>query len=102
MLIRLRGQYRFGTNIKPNDLTLTRKHGDWFASITVKVDESACRRERGANLRRGLDFGLTDWAMFDDGETIANPCWLRKGLPKFKNLQQQWAKKRKGSLCFVG
>ena len=37
MSIRLRGQHRFGSEAKPNDLTITRKNGEWFASVTLRV-----------------------------------------------------------------
>lgn len=98
MSIRVRGRHRFGEGAKPNDLTLTRRHGEWFASITLRVGEADCARERESDLHRGVDFGLTDWATFDDGEAIANPRWMRNELPRLAELQRQRARKRKGSL----
>jgi putative transposase len=35
MSIRARGQHRFGDGTKPNDLTIMRKNGEWFASVTL-------------------------------------------------------------------
>jgi putative transposase len=35
MSIRARGQYRFGDGVKPNDLAIMRKNGEWFASLTL-------------------------------------------------------------------
>lgn len=73
MAIRVRGQHHFGPEAKPNDLTIIRKNGEWFASVTLRVPKAACARERRDHQHRGVDFGLTDWATFDNGETIANP-----------------------------
>jgi putative transposase len=100
MMIRARGRHRFDDEVKPNDLTVTRKNGEWFASVTLRVPEAACARERTAHQHRGLDFGINDWATFDDGETIANPRWLREELSRLADLQRQRARKRKGSVRY--
>ena len=99
MSIRLRGKHRF-VEAKPNDLTIIRRNGEWFASVTLRVAETACARELTDHRHRGVDFGLTDWATFDDGETIKNPRWTRNELPRLADLQRQRARKRKGSLRY--
>ena len=99
MTIRVRGRHRFA-EAKPNDLTLTRKNGEWFASITLRVAEEFCARERTDHQHRGIDFGLTDWATFDNGETIKNPRWTRNELPRLAALQRQRAKKSRGSVRY--
>ncbi len=100
LMLRARGQHRFGEEAKPNDLTITRKNGEWFGSVTLRVPESACVRVRTDNQHRGIDFGLADWATFDNGETISNPRWTRNELPKLAALQRARAKKRKGSVRY--
>ena len=100
MSIRARGRHRFGADAKPNDMTLTRKNGEWFVSVTLRVPDEACARQHTADLRRGVDFGINDWATFDDGQSIDNPRWLREELPKLAALQRERARKRKGSLRF--
>ena len=100
MAIRLRGQHRFGADAKPNDLTIIRKNGEWFASVTLRVPEGACARERTEHQHRGVDFGINDWATFDNGATIANPRWTRNELPRLAELQRQRAKKKKGSVRY--
>ena len=82
MAIRLRGQHRFGADAKPNDLTIIRKNSEWFASVTLRVPITACARERTDHRHRGIDFGLTDWATFDNGQTLENPRWTRNELYK--------------------
>ncbi|WP_038167558.1 RNA-guided endonuclease TnpB family protein [Thiomonas sp. FB-Cd] len=98
MSIRARGQHRFGADAKPNDITLTRRNGQWFVSVTLRVPEEACARQRTDDLRRGVDFGVTDWATFDDGRNIDNPRWVREELPRLAALQRQRARKRRGSI----
>ncbi|WP_031406172.1 RNA-guided endonuclease TnpB family protein [Thiomonas sp. FB-Cd] len=98
--IRARGQHRFGIDAKPNDIALTRRNGQWFVSVTLRVPDAACARERTADMRRGVDFGITDWATFDAGPPIANPRWVREALPRLAVLQRQRARKRKGSVRY--
>ena len=93
MSIRARGRHRFGSDAQPNDVTLTRRNRQWFVSVTLRVPDAACAR-------RGVDFGIHDWAIFDDGRTIENPRWLRTELPKLAALQRQRARKKKGSPRF--
>ena len=100
MSIRARGRHRFGAQAKPNDITLTRRNGQWFASVTLRVPDDVCARQRTDSMRRGVDFGITDGATFDDGQTIANPRWLRTELPKLAALQRQRARKKRGSVRF--
>ena len=100
MSIRARGRHRFGPDAQPNDITLTRRNGQWFVSVTLRVSDAACARQRTADLRRGVDFGVRDWATFDDGQSIDNPRWLREELPKLAALQRERARKSKGSLRF--
>ncbi|MBB5428808.1 putative transposase [Paraburkholderia sp. JPY158] len=95
--LRARGKHRFGEGVKPNDLTITRRNGQWFASITLRVSAEACARQRTGDDHRGVDFGVTDWATFDNGETIANPRFVQNELPKLAQLQRERACKKKGS-----
>lgn len=47
-----------------------------------------------------FDFGINDWATFDDGQTVANPRWLREELPRLAALQRQRARKHRGSVRY--
>src|ERR1700675_778262 len=100
MSIRARGRHRFGDGAKPNDLTITRKNGEWFASVTLRVSQDSCARARTGEDHRGVDFGLTDWATFDNGETIANPRFVRNEMPRTADLQRQQARKKRGSIRY--
>lgn len=100
MMLRARGRHRFGPEAVPNDLTISRKNDQWYASVTLRVPQSACGRKRTSALHRGIDFGVTDWATFDNGETIENPRWVRNELPRLADLQRQLARKKKGSIRY--
>ena len=76
MSLRARGRHRFGIEARPNDIILTRRNGHWFVSVTLRVPEEICARQRTGDARRGVDFGITDRATFNDGRTIANPRWV--------------------------
>lgn len=100
MSIRARGRHRFGDGTKPNDLTVTRKNDAWLASVTLRVSEDACARARSGDAHRGVNFGLNDWATFDNGETIANPRFVRNEMPRMADLQRQQARKKRGSIRY--
>ena len=101
MSIRARGQHRFGDGAKPNDLTIARRNGEWFASVTLRVSEDSCARARTGDDHRGVDFGLNDWATFDNGEAIANPRFTRNEMPRMADLQRQQARKKRGSVRYT-
>jgi hypothetical protein len=42
--------------LKANDLTITRKNGEWFARVTLRVSEDACARARTGGAHPGVDF----------------------------------------------
>lgn len=96
MMMRARGRHRFA-EFQLNDVTISRRNGQWFASVTLRVADEACAREREGNQQRGVDFGVTDWATFEDGTRIENPRFLRDELPKLAALQRQRECKKKGS-----
>lgn len=96
MSIRARGRHRFGDGAKP----IMRKNGEWFASVTLRVSASACARMRNGEDHRGVDFGINDWATFDNGETIANPRFIRNKLSWMADLQRQQARKKRGSIRY--
>ena len=98
LLIRARGRHRFGEAAKPNDLTVYRKGSHWYASVTFRVPDEACARARTDNRERGVDFGVTDWATFDDGQTIENPRFFRRQMDRLSDLQRDRARKKRGSV----
>jgi putative transposase len=100
MSMRARGRHRFGDGAKPNDLTIIRRNGEWFASVTLRVSAHACARMRNGDGHRGVDFGINAWATFDNGETIANPRFVRNEMPRMAHLQRQQARKTRGSIRY--
>jgi putative transposase len=64
------------------------------------VAEAACARERTGDAQVGVDFGLIDWANFDDGTTIDNPRWTRHAAGRLADLQRRRARKRRGSIRY--
>lgn len=96
--IRARGEHRFGDAIVHNDLTITRRGSTWWATVTLRVPDQQCARQRAGNEQIGLDFGLTAWATTHTGEEVNNPRWLREQLRELACLQRSRARKKRGSL----
>ncbi len=53
MPIRARERHRFGPEAKSNDIALTRRNGQWFVSVTLRVPGAAYAGERTGEQRRG-------------------------------------------------
>jgi hypothetical protein len=96
--VRARGRHRFGEAAEPNDLTTTRRNDQWFASVTLRATEEACARVRIGDAHRGVDFGVTEWATSDNGDTIANPRFVQNSRPRLAQLPLERARKKKGSV----
>jgi hypothetical protein len=103
LMLRVRGMSRFDA-FEANDLTLKRiRKGDgkklavWEASITLRVSESDCARERTGHDIACFDQGLTDRLVFDNGEKVENTRLLRNRLDELAELQQARSRCTKGS-----
>jgi putative transposase len=103
LMLRVRGMSRFDA-FEANDLTLKRvrkAHGKklavWEASITLRVSEADCARERTGHDIRAFDQGLTDRLVFDNGEKVQNTRLLRNRLDELAELQQERSRCTKGS-----
>ena len=67
---------------------------------TGAKDGGACARV--GHDRRGVEFCLNDWIMFDNAETIDNPRFVRKEPPHMADLQRQQETKKRGSFRYSG
>lgn len=69
--------------------------GRYFASFVVQTsqDETLPLAEPEV----GIDLGLTHFAVLSDGTKVAAPKFLRQAARKLKRLQQNLARKKKGS-----
>lgn len=57
-------------------------------------------RGSAGHQHRGVDFGINDWATFDNGETIANPRWTRNELPPHGRVATAAGEEEKGSVRY--
>jgi putative transposase len=97
--IRMRGRPRVALGLgEPRTLTIRRKCGKWYASVTVRYPMEALARPRPPVERAvGFDAGARVLLMTSDGERIENPRYLKASLQRLAEIQRQKEKKRKGS-----
>ena len=77
-------------------MTVSRRAGRWYASLTVEREEPAVREApRGGAV--GIDLGVKTLATLSDGTIIENPRLLRKSEQKLKKAQKALSRKVKGS-----
>ena len=77
-------------------MTVSRRAGRWYASLTVERDTpAAVRPPTGGTV--GVDLGVKTLATISDGTIIENPRYLRKSERKLKRAQQALSRKMKGS-----
>ena len=76
-------------------ITVSRRAGCWYASLTVEREPTANPAPRGGLV--GVDLGVKNLATLSDGAVIENPRYLRKAERKLKQAQQALSRKTKGS-----
>ena len=76
-------------------ITVSRRAGCWYASLTVEREPTANPAPRGGVV--GVDLGVKNLATLSDGAVIENPRYLRKAERKLKQAQQALSRKTKGS-----
>ncbi|WP_414585006.1 RNA-guided endonuclease InsQ/TnpB family protein [Scytonema sp. PCC 10023] len=102
--IRMRGEARlWGT---PTTCTIFYKNGEWYASITVEIDDVLLKKSRSTRVANvvAIDMGCENaatLAWISEGETEVNgyhqyaaPQFLRKTEAKIKKLSKQTRRKQ--------
>ncbi len=69
--------------------------GRYFASFVATTAEDEILPPVGSEM--GIDLGLTHFAVMSDGTKVSAPKFLRRAARKLKRLQQDLARKTKGS-----
>lgn len=74
--------------------TLRRKMDKWFVILSCGLDDIPVAPN--ALPAVGIDVGLERFLTTPDGETVANPRFLKKELPALKRAQRSVSRKKKG------
>ncbi len=78
--------------------TITRDVDHWYACFTVALpDPEPESQQRGIKKAIGVDVGLKSLLTFNNGDTIANPRWLRHSEKKVAKEQRRKDRRQKGS-----
>jgi len=91
--VKLRERLRFTGRIQ--SATVSREADRWFIAIAVKIAAVEVQPPRGETV--GIDLGLTTFALLSNGEKVAAPQPLRKGLKRLRRLSRVHSRKRCGS-----
>lgn len=77
-------------------MTVSRRAGRWYASLTVEREEPAVRRApKGGAV--GVDLGIKTLATLSDGTVIENPRCLAASERRLKRAQKALSRKAMGS-----
>ena len=77
-------------------VTVTRsRSGKYYASIMV--EEAVPKALPTSESEIGIDLGLKEFCATSDGETVANPRFLKESETRIADLQRAFSKKQKGS-----
>lgn len=78
-------------------MTISRRGGRWYASLTVERDEPTVKQApKGGAV--GIDLGIKDLATLSDGTVIPNPRALDARLKALRKAQQALSRKTMGSV----
>nr|WP_240948137.1 transposase [Planosporangium mesophilum] len=79
----------------PSSVTIIRDAaGRYFASFVVQTTDEPLPE---TDSEVGIDLGLTHFAVLSDGTKVAAPKFLRRAARKLRRLQQDLARKQRGS-----
>jgi putative transposase len=78
-------------------ITISRYIDQWYVSILTEVPDISYQLEVKESTSLGIDLGIKSFAVTSESEYIDNPKYLRNSEDKIKKLQQNLARKKKGS-----
>jgi putative transposase len=73
------------------------KAGQWFATFACELPDKSTHISTDMSTHIGIDVGLESYAVFSNGEVIANPRHILKAEKRLKLLQRRLSRKKKGS-----
>jgi putative transposase len=74
---------------------LLKKADGYYVQFCIDIERKEVVEPSGKTI--GLDVGLKDFYTDSNGETVANPRFLRKGEKRLKQAQRRVSRKKKGS-----
>ncbi len=79
--------------------TVTRKADGWYVSLSLEDPSVPEFTPDVPTLENtiGIDLGLVDFLVTDEGESVAVPQYFRKAQTRLKRLQRSVSRKKKGS-----
>ena len=93
--IKFRDKYKFNDLKKINNITISKSaSGKYFASISAEVDIEAFAKTKKSC---GIDLGLKDFCILNDGTKFENPKFLVNNEKRLKLLHKSLSRKVYGS-----
>ena len=93
--INFRDKYKFNNLIKINNITISKNSsGKYFASISAEVNIKTFAKIKKSC---GIDLGLKDFCILNDGTKFENPNFLKRSEKRLRLLQKSLNRKVYGS-----
>ena len=93
--IKFRDKSSFSGLIRINNITISKSSsGKYFANISAEVDITSFEKN---NQNCGIDFGLKDFCILNDGTRFENPKFLVNNEKRLRLLQKSLSRKVYGS-----
>ena len=97
--IKFRDKYKFNGLTKIYNITISKNSsGKYFASISAEFDITSFTKTKKSC---GVDLGLKDFCILNDGTKFNNPKFLERSEKRLKILQKSLSRKIKGSKNYL-
>lgn len=97
--IRFRDKSKFDGLTKINNITISKSSsGKYFANISADVDITSFEK---TNQSCGIDLGLKDFCILNDGTMFENPKFLVNNEKRLRILQKSLSRKNQGSKNYM-
>lgn len=96
--LRIRWSYTLPKTLTPTKVTVSLEpDGAWYVSIQGTQTVETLPK---VNTTVGIDVGIRDYAIFDNGVKIPNPRFMQAMEPKITRLHQQLSRRKKGGVNY--
>ena len=97
--VKFRDKSKFSGLTKINNITISKSSsGKYFASISAEVDITHFEK---SNQKCGIDLGVKDFCVLNDGTKFENPKFLVRNEKRLKMLQKSLSRKIYGSKNYM-
>lgn len=94
---KVKWRYHRPVDGQPKSMTVSRDGKHWMVSVLCEIPDIPPIVNIDKSKTIGIDLGISDFAILNNGTKIGSPTFLKKKLQKLKRIQRRLRNKKRGS-----